>query len=81
MTTTNTTTVKQIKNENGTFAYLVNDKVRTKSSKKDYSYFLNEVGVFSSSLKSIQSAQSFWIKNGNDSVNKDNLNIITIEKA
>ena len=74
------TTVKQIKNENGTFQYLVNNKVRLNNSKKDYLYFLDEVGVFSNSLKSIISTQKFWFKNGNDSVKKENLIIINIEK-
>jgi hypothetical protein len=74
------TTVKQIKNENGTFTYLVNNIVHTKNSKKDYTYFLDEVGSFSSSLKSISSTQTFWLKNGNDSVNKENLTIVIIDK-
>lgn len=72
--------VTQIKNENGTFKYLVDGKVFFENSKKDYSYFLCEVGSFSNSLKSITNTQNFWIKNGNDSVNKKNLVIVKIEK-
>jgi hypothetical protein len=72
--------VEQIKNENGTFSYLIDGRVFTKQSKRDYSYCLVEVGIFSSSLKSIQSAQSFWYKNGNEGVNKDNLFISEIVK-
>ena len=74
------TTVKQIKNDNGTFKYLVNGKVYLENSKRDFCYFLDEVGSFSTSLKSISNTQSFWIKNGNDSINKENLLIINIER-
>jgi hypothetical protein len=74
------TQVKQIKNENGTFTYLVNGVIHTKQSKKDYTYFLDEVCSFSNSLKSITSTQNFWLKNGNEGVDKNKLNIIEIEK-
>jgi hypothetical protein len=74
-----TTIVKQVKNEDGTFTYLVNGKVFHKRSKKDYTYFM-PIGSFSSSLKSIEATQKFWINNGNESVNKENLKIILIEK-
>jgi hypothetical protein len=74
------TIVKQIKNLDLTFTYLVNDLVHLKNSKKDYSFFLDEVGVYSNSISSIASKQKFWLKNGNSSINRDNLNIIEIQK-
>jgi hypothetical protein len=74
------TRVKQIKNENGTFTYLVNDIIHTKESKKDYIYFLDEVGSFSNSIKSITLTKNYWFKYGNSNVNKNKLNIIEIEK-
>lgn len=72
--------VEQIKNENGTFAYVFDGVIHTKQSKKDYSYCIPEIGSFSNSLKSIQSVQLFWYKNGNEGVNKDNLQILQIVK-
>lgn len=74
------TQVKQIKNENGTFQYVINGKIIVKNSKKDYSFYLDEVGLFSSSIKSITSTKNYWLKYGNNDVNKDNLNIIEITK-
>ena len=74
------TIVKQIKNLDLTFTYLVNDLVHLKNSKKDYSFFLDEVGVYSNSISSIASQQKFWLKNGNSSINRNNLNIIEIQK-
>lgn len=72
--------VRQLVNENGTFSYLVNDKVYTKSSKKDYSFFLYPVGVFSTSLKGIETQQKFWLNNGNEEVINTGLKIIKIIK-
>jgi type III secretory pathway component EscR len=74
------TIVKQIKNLDLTFTYLVNNQVHVQNSKKDYKFFLDEVGMYSNSINSITSQQKFWLKNGNDSINKDNLNIIEIQK-
>jgi hypothetical protein len=76
-----TTTVKQIKNSNGTFQYLVNDKIFHKISKKDYSYFLTEVSCFSTSLKNIQNQEKYWFKYGNPkSIDFNKMQIIEIEK-
>jgi len=76
-----TTTVKQIKNLDGTFQYLVNDKVFHNISKKDYSYFLTEVSSFSTSLKSIENTEKYWRKYGNPkSIDFNEMQIIKIEK-
>jgi hypothetical protein len=74
------TEIKQIKNENGTFQYVKNGKIIVNNSKKDYSFYLDEIGSFSNSIKSITSTQNYWIKYGNNDVNKNNLNIIEIIK-
>ena len=72
--------VRQVVNENGTFSYLVNEKMHTKNSKKDYSFFLNSIGAFSSSLKGIEAQQKFWLKHGNEEVINNGLQIIQIIK-
>ena len=75
------TEIKQIKNENGTFQYVKNGKIIVNNSKKDYSFYLDEIGSFSSSIKSITSTQNYWIKYGDENyVNKNNLKIIEIIK-
>jgi hypothetical protein len=72
--------VKQVKNEDGTFSYLVGERVYIKSSKKDYSFFLTSVGAFSSSLRGIESQQRFWLKHGGEEVVNKGLEIIQIIK-
>lgn len=74
------TQVKQIKNNNGTFQYLVNGVVYKKSSKKDYNYFLCEIGSFSNSIDSLNSIKSWYSQYGIDTLNRDNMVIVKIEK-
>jgi len=73
--------VTQIKNTDGTFTYLVNGKLQIKNSKKDYNYFLSEVGVFSTSLNTMLNQEKYWVKNGNPkSMNLDKIKIVKIIK-
>lgn len=72
--------VKQIKNQNGTFAYSYNGEIILKSSKKDFSFCLSNPCVFSSSYKNIVSQKNYWLKYGNQDI-KNSIEIIEIIKS